>query len=78
MPYKHNKKEKTRFGAFSQYCENKRMYSCTTFRIKPSGEGVYLMDGKEIPEEEFKAMFPIGLIDRSQYGERLDSRQRIF
>ena len=78
MSYKNNRRTKARFGGYSEYWENKRMHSCTTFRINPNGEGVYLMDGKEIPEEEFKRMFPIGLIDRSQYGERLDSRQRIF
>jgi hypothetical protein len=78
MSYKNNRRTKARFGAYSEYWENKKMYSATTFRINPNGEGVYLMDGKEIPEEEFKRMFPIGLIDRSQYGKRLDSRQRIF
>lgn len=78
MSYKNNRRTKARIGAYSQYWENKKMYSATTFRIKEDGSGVYLMDGKEIPEEQFKAMYPIGLIDRSQYGERLDSRQRIF
>lgn len=31
----------------------------TTFRILPTGEGVYVVDGREVPIKEFEAAYPI-------------------
>lgn len=78
MAYINNINKKPRAGAYSEYVYNKQQYSRHTLRIKPTGECVYLMGDKEVPESDFKKMFPIGLIDKSRYGNRLDSKQRIF
>jgi len=51
-------------GNFARYVERKKMHSTTSFRIKCDGSTCYVVGGVEMPESQFKAMFPIGLIDR--------------
>jgi len=66
-----------RSGAITTYLQNKAAYEKTTFRIKENGEGIYLMDGEEIPEKKFRELHPIGLIDFSKHG-LIDGRRSFY
>ncbi len=66
------------YGCFIKYCANIAVHNRVTKRYHPDGTTTVLYDGKEIPHKEFNEMYPVGLIDKSKHGERLDSRQRIF
>ena len=74
--YERNRRN-TSTGAFIQYAANKDMYQRTTFRIREDGSTCWLLHGIEIEDKDFKATYPIGLINKCK-GERLDSRQNIF
>jgi len=74
--YERGKKDASN-GSFAKYVERKAMYHRTTFRIREDGSTVYLFKGQELSPNEFKALFPIGLINRSRH-PRLDSRQNIY
>lgn len=76
---KHDKtKANVSNGSFAKYAERKKMYSTTSFRIKCDGTTCYVVGGVEMPESQFKSLFPVGLIDRSRYSTRADPRQRII
>ncbi len=70
-------KNQTYFGAFSKYVRNKEQHQRNTFRINPDGSTVWLINGGEMPDEVFKEMYPIGLINRTG-ATHLDSRQHIY
>lgn len=46
----------------AEYVRNKNIRIYTRFIIKPDGKGYYIVDEKEIPEQEFKAQFPLPLM----------------
>lgn len=45
----------------AEYVRNKNVRTYTPFIIK-NGKGFYLVDGKEIPQKEFEAQFPLPLV----------------
>lgn len=71
-------KPKTKFGGYVKYVHQKEQYSKHTFRINPDGIGVWLLDGKEVSDREFKELYPIvGIIKRGNT-ELIDGRSNIF
>lgn len=76
---KHDKtKANVSNGAFAKYQERKAMHQKVNFRIKCDGTTCYVFNGLEMAENAFKALFPIGLINKSLYPDRADPRQRIY
>jgi len=65
-------------GAFSKYVERKQMHQKVTFRIKCDGSTCYVLNGLEMSENQFRELYPIGLIDRSRHTNRADPRQSLI
>lgn len=65
-------------GNFAKYVERKQMHQRSCFRYKPDGSTFYVIGNAEIPEKDFKEMYPIGLISRSKYNDRADPRQKVI
>lgn len=62
-------------GSWLQYALNKRERNNYTVRFNCEGECYYIKGGQQLTEQEFNELLPIGLINRSKYSDRADSRQ---
>jgi len=54
------------------------MHQKVTFRIKCDGSTCYVLNGVEMPPNQFRELYPIGNINKSRYPDRADPRHRIF
>ena len=51
---------------------NKRMF--TPFRVKPDGSMFYIVDGEEVPKDEFEKQYPVRIIPTKALNN-IDKRQ---
>jgi hypothetical protein len=68
----------SKLSAIGRYLFNLKVRQRASKRMNPDGSVIVFYNGATMDEKTFNDLFPIGIINHSTKGPRIDSKQRMY